>query len=52
MSNLGRYLLSFASYYRIIGVLRQGISVVKELDSALKEVKMVTDVSRDTLEKW
>ena len=50
--NLSRYLLSFASFYRIIGTLRQGISIVKNLDSALKDVKMVVDDSTESLRQW
>lgn len=50
--NLARYLLSFASFYRIIGVLRQAVGIVKELDSSLMEVRKVTSESLSDLEKW
>ena len=40
---LGRYLLSFGSFYRVWGVIRQGVTYVKEIDSSLTELKKVTD---------
>lgn len=52
MGNLARYLLSFNSYYRIIGTLRQGISIVKELDSALVEMSKTSDATRRTLQAY
>lgn len=50
--NLSRYLLSFASFYRIIGTFKQAVGIVKELDSALMEVRKVSDQSVSSLEKW
>ena len=50
--NLSRYLLSFASFYRIIGVIRNAVNTVKELDSALKSVKMVSSESAKELRNW
>ena len=52
MGNLARYLLSFVSFYRIVGTIKQGIEVVKELDSALKEVRMVAKESGQYLKDW
>lgn len=43
--SLGQYLLSFASFYRVIDVFKQAIGVVKELDTALVELKKVSDES-------
>lgn len=40
---LGRYLLSFGSFYQIWGVIRQGVTYVRDIDSALTELKKVTD---------
>lgn len=52
MGNLARYLLSFVSFYRIVGTIKQGIEVVKDLDSALKEVRMVAKESGKYLKDW
>lgn len=43
--SLGQYLLSFASFYRVIDVFKRAIGVVKELDTALVELKKVSDES-------
>lgn len=51
-SNLTRYLMSFASFYRVIGALRQGVEIVHQLDSALKDVKMVVSDSTKSLQEW
>ena len=40
---LGRYLLSFGSFYQIWGVIRQGVTYVRDIDSALTELKKVTN---------
>lgn len=40
---LGRYLLSFGSFYEVWNVIRQGVTYVREIDSALTELKKVTD---------
>lgn len=50
--SLGQYLLSFASFYRIIGVLKQAVSIVKELDTGLMEVRKVAQESTSTLKEW
>lgn len=50
--NLGRYLLSFASFYRIIGIFRQAVGIVKELDTALMEVRKVSSESLSSLKEW
>lgn len=51
-SRLSRYILSFASFYRIIGIFKQAVSIVKELDSALMEVRKVSSESASSLERW
>ena len=40
---VARYLLSFGSIYRVWGTIREGFTYVKEIDSALTELKKVTD---------
>lgn len=50
--NLSRYLLSFASFYRIIAILKQAVGIVKELDASLMEVRKVSSESLDNLKKW
>jgi TP901 family phage tail tape measure protein len=41
--NVARYIASFGSVYRLFSVIRQGVTYVKEIDSALVELKKVTD---------
>lgn len=43
--SLGQYLLSFASFYKVVDVFKQAVGVVKELDTALVELKKVSDES-------
>lgn len=50
--NLSRYLLSFASFYRVIGIIKQTVNTVKELDTALMEVRKVSSESVSNLQKW
>ena len=50
--SLGQYLLSFASFYRIISIFRKALTVVKELDTALTEMRKVSDESLATLTKY
>lgn len=40
---VGRYLLSFGSFYRVWGEIQKGVTYIKEIDSALTELKKVTD---------
>ena len=49
---LGRYLLSFGSFYRIWGTIRQGVTYVREIDSALTELKKVTDETDASYDKF
>ena len=37
------YVASFGSFYQVINIIKQGIGYVKEIDSALTELKKVTD---------
>ena len=50
--SMAAYLLSFASFYRIIGVFKDGISIVKQLDSALVEMNKVSTESLATLREY
>lgn len=43
MGNLTRYLMSFASFYNVVGALRQGVQIVKELDTEMTNLKKVVD---------
>lgn len=45
MKSLAVYLSSFASFYDIINILRQGINTIKELDTAMVEVRKVSNES-------
>ena len=49
---VARYLLTFGSMYRVLAVLKQGITYVKEIDSALTELKKVTDETEESYDKF
>lgn len=49
---VARYLLTFGSMYRVFAVLRQGITYVKEIDSALTELKKVTDETEESYDRF
>ena len=51
-SNLTRYVLSFASFYRIIGVLKQAVNIVSELDKSFTEMRKVSDESIQSLKNF
>lgn len=46
------YFASFGSIYRVWGTLKQGVQYVKEIDSALTELKKVTDETDATYAKF
>ena len=50
--SLGAYLLSFVSFYRVIGVFKDGINIIHELDDALTEMQKVSDESLSTLQEY
>lgn len=50
--NLARYMMSFASVYRVIGTLKQAVNIVKEMDTALTEVRKVSSESLSDLKDW
>lgn len=45
---VGRYLLSFGSFYRVWSEIQKGVTYVREIDSALTELKKVTDETDET----
>ena len=49
---VARYLMSFGSLYRVWALLRQGIQYVQEIDSALTELKKVTDETEESYERF
>ena len=50
--SLGAYLLSFVSFYRVIGVFKDGINIIHELDDALTEMQKVSDESLSSLKEY
>lgn len=42
---VARYLTTFGSIYRIWGIIKQGVNYVKEIDTALVELKKVTEAT-------
>lgn len=50
--NVARYLASFGSVYQLIAMVKQGYTYVKEIDSALTELKKVTDETNATYDKF
>ena len=49
---VARYLMTFGSFYRVISIFRQGITYVREIDSALTELKKVTDETQESYDKF
>ena len=50
--SLGAYLLTFVSFYRVIGVFKDGISIIRELDDALVEMNKVSNESLASLQQY
>ena len=50
--SLVQYLAIFASYYRIIGYIKEGITVVRDLDTALTEMRKVSDETVESLKNF
>ena len=50
--SLGAYLLSFVSFYRVIGIFKDGINIIHELDDALTEMQKVSDESLASLREY
>lgn len=51
-SGLGRYLATYVSFYRVIGVIKDAIGTVRELDTAFKDIRMVTSESMNTIANY
>lgn len=51
-ANLSRYLLSFASFYRIIASIKSAISTVTELDKSLNELRKVSELTKEELREF
>ena len=47
-----QYTASMTSIYRVWGTIRQGIQYIREIDSALTELKKVTDATEETYDKF
>ena len=52
MSSLAQYLTTFASFYDVINVLREGIQVIRDLDSAFVEMQKVSNDSLSSLKEF
>ena len=50
--NLSTYLLSFVGFYEVWGAFRQGVTYVKEFDSALTEMRKVSNETVSTLKEF
>lgn len=50
--NVARYIASFGSVYRLFAIIKQGISYVRDIDSALTELKKVTDETDASYEQF
>ena len=50
--NLAGYLISFMSFYRIIGTVKQMANTVREFDDAFTEMRKVSDESVETLKSY
>lgn len=52
LTNLARYLSTFASFYRIVGYVRSAITTIKDLDYALVDLRKTTTMSSSALEEF
>ena len=50
--NLATYLLSFVGFYEIWGAIKQGVTYVRELDTALTEMRKVSDETTQSLREF
>lgn len=50
--NLTAYILSFVSFYEIWAQIKQGVTYVKELDSAFTEMRKVSDETTESLKEF
>jgi hypothetical protein len=47
-----RYFSGMTMVYRVIGMVRQGVQYIKEIDSAMTELRKVTDETEETYKKF
>ena len=52
MKQFSYYFTGSMMIYRVIGWFREGVTAVKELDSAMTELKKVTDETEETYDKF
>ena len=52
LTALTQYLATFASFYRIIGYIREAITTIKDLDYALVDLKKTTTMTKVELESF
>ena len=52
LMSLGQYLLTFASFYRIFGYIKQGANYIREFDKALTEMRKVSDETISSLKNF
>jgi hypothetical protein len=52
MKSILQYTASITSIYRVFGELKRGIQYIREIDSALTELKKVTDETTETYDKF
>lgn len=50
--DLSTYLLSFASFYEVVDVMKQGFSIIKDLDTQLTEMEKVSNESLSNLKAY
>lgn len=50
--NLATYLLSFVGFYEVWGAIRQGVTYVREFDTALTEMRKVSDETVKSLKEF
>lgn len=50
--NLGSYLVSFVGFYEVWDAIKQGVTYVKDLDTALTEMRKVSDETVDSLREF
>ena len=50
--NVVRYVASFGSFYEVVSMIRRGVTYVNEIDTALAELKKVTDGTEATYDAF
>lgn len=50
--SLAQYLMTFVGFYRVFAIVKQGITYVKEFDTALTEMKKVSDETVRSLKNF